>query len=431
MPRTPVVAIVGRPNVGKSTLFNRLLGRRQAIVHNQPGVTRDRLTGEAELYDTPCVLIDTGGLVPDGDELGLSAQVALAIEESDLLLFVVDGKQGLTAADEHIWESLRPRGKPTLLVVNKADTRAAQESAAEFTRLGIGEWHLVSAEHGEGVDGLAEAAAALLPRVESESPNDALALALVGRPNVGKSSILNRLLGQERVLVSPMPGTTRDPIDSILVADDRRYLLIDTAGIRRRAKASGAPEELAIMLARRQIERAEIAVLVIDASAGVTSGDLAIADTIFELGRSAVVAVNKWDLVTETVREDLEKSWPRLDDMLSHPRRVNLSAESGRGMAKLLPAVDEVYESHRMELGTGEVNRLFERAVERHHAPAIRHRPWKFYYATQVKTAPPTFMIFANATIPRGSSYRRYLENTVRRELDLRGVPARLVVRKR
>jgi GTP-binding protein len=282
------------------------------------------------------------------------------------------------------------------------------------------------------VEALAEAAAALLPEAEEAAPTgDALALALVGRPNVGKSSLLNRLLGQERVLVSPVPGTTRDPIDSILEVDDRRYLLIDTAGIRRRAKTSGAPEDLAIMLARRQIERAEIVVLVIDAAAGVTSGDLAIAGSVFELGRSAVVAVNKWDLVTQPVRDRLEETWPRLDEVLARPRRVNLSAESGRGVAKLLPAVDEVREAHRIELGTSEVNRLFERAVARHHAPAIRGRPWKFYYATQVNTAPPTFMIFANSPLARGSSFRRYLENVVRRELDLRGVPARLVVRKR
>jgi GTP-binding protein len=430
--RGPVVAIVGRANVGKSTLFNRLVGRRQAIVHNQPGVTRDRVTGRAELGGKPCVLIDTGGLMPDGDVLGLNAQVELAIEESDLLLLVVDGKEGLTVADEHVWESLRPRGKPTLLVVNKADTRVAREGAAEFSRLGLGEWHLVSAEHGEGIEELVRSVAARLPEVESAPPpGDALALALVGRPNVGKSSILNRLLGERRVLVSPIPGTTRDPIDSLLELDGRRYLLIDTAGIRRRAKTSGAPEELAIMLARRQIERAEIAVLVIDASDGVTAGDLAIAGGIFELGRSAVVAVNKWDLVTPAVRETLEASWPRLDEVLASPRRVNVSAESGRGIAKLLPTVEEVRRAHRVELGTSEVNRLFERAVERHHAPAIKGRPWKLYYATQVNTAPPTFMVFANAALPRGSSYRRYLENVVRRELDLRGVPARLVVRRR
>lgn len=431
MQQTPVVAIVGRPNVGKSTLFNRLLGRRQAIVHDQPGVTRDRLTGRAELAGVHCQLIDTGGLIPDEDELGLNEQVRLAIDESDLLLLVVDGKEGLVAADEHIWASLRPLGKATIVVVNKGDTRAAQEGAAEFSRLGVAEWVLVSAEHGDGVAALAEAVAARLPTGAEEVEEDALRLALVGRPNVGKSSVLNRLLGEKRALVSPLPGTTRDPTDTLLVEDDRRYLLIDTAGIRRRSKTSGAAEELAVMMARRQIERAQVAVLVIDVSVGVTSGDLAIAGSIHELGRGAVVAVNKWDLIDEDRREALDEAWPRLDELLGSPPRVNVSAESGRGVHKLLGAVDEVWERCRTELSTGEVNRLFERAIARHNPPAIHGRPWKLLYATQVRTDPPTFMLFANRRLPRTSNYRRYLENQVRRELDLRGVPARLVIRRR
>ena len=429
MSRTPVVAIVGRPNVGKSTLFNRLVGRRQAIVHDQPGVTRDRLSGETELAGVRCVVVDTGGLVPEGDELGLNEQVDLAIEESDLVLFVVDGKEGLTTADEVIWADLRPRDKAALVVVNKGDTRIAQESAAEVSRLGVGEWFLLSAEHGTGFEPLAEAIARQLPEPEEESAAaaaDALPLALVGRPNVGKSSLLNRLLGEERVLVAPTPGTTRDPIDTLLEVGKRRYLLIDTAGIRRRSKTSGAPEELAIMLARRQIERAEVVVLVVDASDGVTTGDLSVAGTIWEMGRSAVVAVNKWDLLEPRSRERLEESWPRLDELLGNPLRVNVSAKTGRGLDKLLPAVDQVASTHHLELSTSR-----EEAVERHHPPALGRRPWKLYYATQVGTAPPTFMLFANDTLPRSSAYRRYLENQVRRELDLRGVPARLVIRKR
>jgi GTP-binding protein len=430
MHQTPVVAIVGRPNVGKSTLFNRLLGRRQAIVHNQPGVTRDRITGKAELDGRPCMLIDTGGLVPSGDELGLNAQVRMAIDESDILLLVVDGKEGLVVADEHIWESLRPLGRKTILVVNKADTRAAQEGAAEFSRMGLGEWHLVSAEHGEGVGALAEAIAAQLPAAEPEEEIEALRLALVGRPNVGKSSLLNRLLGEERALVSPIPGTTRDPIDSILETEERRYLLVDTAGIRRRAKVSGAPEELAVMMARRQIERAELAVLVIDASEGVTTGDLAIAGSISELGRGAMVAVNKWDLIDEDKREDLENSWERLDQLLDRPHRVNVSALSGRSVQKLLPAAEALRERFYLKLPTAEVNRLFERAEQRHNAPIISGKQWKLKYATQVGTGPPTFMLFANRRLERGSSFRRYLENRVHDELDLRGVPARLVIRR-
>jgi GTP-binding protein len=429
---TPTVAIVGRPNVGKSTLFNRLIGRRQAIVHDQPGVTRDRITGLASLDGGTVQVVDTGGLVPgEGGPLGLNRQVLLAVEESDLLLFLVDGREGLLAADEAVWAELRRYGKPALLVINKSDTRAARESQGEFYRLGIEPQLLVSAEHGHGIEDLREAILRMMPGGEVVSFPDVPAVAVVGRPNVGKSSVVNRLLGTERILVSPEPGTTRDPIDSLIERDGRRYLLIDTAGMRRRSRASGAPEELAVMLARRQIERAQVAVLVIDAAAGVTQGDLAVAGAIWEVGRAAVVAVNKWDLLGADTRERLEASWPRLSELLAAPRRVNVSALSGRGMEKLLPAIDPTLRDFQLRLPTAEVNRLLESAVAAHHPPAERGRAWKLYYATQVTTGPPTFMIFANRLLPRRSTYRRYLENRLRRELGLPGVPLRLVIRRR
>jgi GTP-binding protein len=438
---TPTVAIVGRPNVGKSTLFNRLLGRRQAIVHDLPGVTRDRITGLGELDDDrPVQLVDTGGLVPGNDPLGLNQQVLLAVQESDLLLFVVDGKQGLVSADEEVWSEIRRVGKPAILVVNKGDTTEARGRFAEFYQLGIDPQLLVSAEHGGGVHDLWEAMAAALPPVPAEPRPEAPAIAIVGRPNVGKSSLLNRIVGQPRSLVSPQAGTTRDPVDTLITRGDssdsgerveRSYLLIDTAGIRRRSQVSGAPEELAVMMARRQIERAQLAVLVVDAAAGVTSGDLAIAGTIWELGRAAVVAINKWDLLDEEKREALELSWERLDQLLASPLRVNLSALSGRGIEKLFPLLDKVLAAYQTRLGTGEINRLFEAATTRVHPPAEQGRPWKMYYATQVSTAPPTFMLFANRTLPKNSHYRRYLENRLREELDLPGVPVRLVIRKR
>jgi GTP-binding protein len=433
MSPTATVAIVGRPNVGKSTLFNRLLGRRQAIVHDQPGVTRDRITGAARLDDDrPFQVIDTGGLVPaGGDPLNLSEQVFLAVEESDLLLFVVDGREGLVSADEAVWERLRRSGKPAILAVNKADTREARAQFPEFYRLGIERQVLLSAEHGLGIAELREALAAALPEAVEEPQTDAPAVAIVGRPNVGKSSLLNRIAGQPRALVSPQPGTTRDPVDTLISHNGRSYLLIDTAGIRRRSQTSGAPEELAVMMARRQIERAQAAVLVVDAAQGVTSGDLAIAGTIWELGRAAVVAVNKWDLLDEEARLELEGSFARLDELLAAPVRVNLSALSGRSVAKLFPAIDRALAAHNLRLGTAEINRLLETAMRRVNPPALAGRPWKVYYATQVSTAPPTFMLFANRTLPRNHTYRRYLENTLRRELDLPGVPLRLVVRRR
>ena len=432
MPLTPTVAIVGRPNVGKSTLFNRLLGRRQAIVHDLPGITRDRITGIAHLSDDrPIQIVDTGGLVPGDDPLGLNEQVFLAVEESDLLVFLVDGKLGLVAADEEVWSHFRRFGKPTILVVNKGDTRQARERFPEFYRLGIDQQILVSAEHGTGIEDLREALAHALPEIPDVQVPDAPPVAIVGRPNVGKSSLLNKISGQNRSLVSPVPGTTRDPVDTLITRNDRSYLLIDTAGIRRRSQVSGAPEELAVMMARRQIERAHLAVLVIDASQGVTSGDLAIAGTIWELGRAAVVAINKWDLLDEELRKKLELSFERLDELLATPGRVNVSALSGRAVEKLWGPIDRALAAYNLKLSTGQLNRLFEGFVKKVAPPALGGAPWKLYYVTQVSTAPPTFMLFANRPLPRNSHYRRYLENRLREELDLAGVPVRLVVRKR
>jgi GTP-binding protein len=429
---TPTVAIVGRPNVGKSTLFNRLLGRRQAIVHNRPGITRDRITGLAELGpERPVMLIDTGGLVPGDEASGLNEQVFAAVEESDLLVVVVDGREGLVAADETVAGELRRYGKPALLAVNKADTRLAREQFPEFHRLGLEPQLLLSAEHGDGVGALREALLELLPAGGEPVAGDLPRLAIVGRPNVGKSSLLNRIAGRRRALVADTPGTTRDPVDSVVETDSGRYLLVDTAGIRRRSRMSDAPEELAVMMARRQIEQAELAILVVEAPMGVTSGDLAIAGSIWELGRSALVLVNKWDLLDEDGRRRLDESWPRLDSLLASPRRLNVSAETGRGLEKLFPVAAEVLTDFRWQLPTAAVNRLFEEAIARHSPPVFSGKPWKLLYATQVGTGPPSFLLFANRKLPRGHSYRRYLVNCVRREVELPGVPIRLTVRRR
>ena len=430
---TPTVAIVGRPNVGKSTLFNRLIGQRRAIVHDLPGVTRDRITGQCQLAeDKSLLLIDTGGLVPGDDPLGLNSQVLQAVEESDFLLFIVDGKAGLSAADEKVWQELRPLGKPVVLVINKGDTSAAKESAYDFYSLGIERQVLISAEHNLGLGELRDSMAELIPDVEALQGPEGPRLAIVGRPNVGKSSLLNRLLGKDRVLVSDQPGTTRDPIDTVLELDDGSlYVLVDTAGIRRRGRVSDAPEELAVMMARRQIEGSDLAVLVVDASQGVTTGDLAIAGTAWELGKPCVIVVNKWDLLDEQKRTDLEESWQRLDEILAEPPRVNISALTGRGIDKIFPAVEQTLERFELELGTSELNRLFESLVRRHRPPEIGGHSWNLLYVTQVKTSPPTFMLFANRQLPQRSTYRRYLVNGVRRELGLEGIPIRLVVRKR
>lgn len=432
MSSTPVVAIVGRPNVGKSTLFNRLVGRRQSIVHDMPGVTRDRIVSEAEIGFRAVTLIDTGGLLLGRDELGLNDQVRLAIEESDAIILVVDGKDGLTVADQTVWQELRRSGRPTVLAINKVDTKLAQENSAEFFSMGIADCVEISAEHALGTGDLGDLVASILPNpTESDAVGIGVPIAVVGRPNVGKSSIVNRLVGSERVLVSPQAGTTRDPIDTLVQFEGRDYRLVDTAGIRRRSRVSDAPEGLAVMMARRQIEQCEVAILVIDGERGVLSGDLGIAGAIWEMGRTAVVAVNKWDLVSGEVREQVDDSYPRLAQVLSDPERVNVSALSGRSIEKLFPAVAKAEEASRTELSTSQVNALFERALSRHHPPAVGDKPWRLYYATQVKTGPPTFMLFANRTLPRAASYRRYLENFVREELALPGVPVRLVIRKR
>ncbi len=427
------VAIVGRPNVGKSTLFNRLIGRRQAIVHGTPGVTRDRLVGRFELEGQGVVeLVDTGGLTPGDDPLGLNAQVEFAIVESDALLFVVDGREGLAAADEEVMERLRGHGRPIVVAVNKSDTRAAREGYQEFYALGADGLVLVSAEHGRGLGALHEELAAHLPDVVSACEPEASGVAVVGRPNVGKSSLINRLLGSERTLVSPTAGTTRDPIDSLLQrTEGPDYVLVDTAGIRRRSQVRDAPEELAVMFARRQIERAELVVLVIDASHGITTGDLGVANAAWQAGRSSIIVCNKWDLLDGEGRERLERGWERLVELFAGPLRVNVSALTGRGVRGILPALDRVRERHRRRVSTSELNRVMNSLTARHQPPAERGRPWRFFYATQVQETPPTFLLFANRRLKRGHTYRKYLENQLRRTFDLDGVPLRIVVRER
>ncbi len=427
------IAIVGRPNVGKSTLFNRLIGRRQAIVHGTPGVTRDRLVGRFELEGRGVVeLIDTGGLAPGDDPLGLNAQVEFAIEESDVLLLVVDGREGLAAADEQVMARLRGYGRPIVVVVNKSDTRAAREGYQEFYALGADGLVLVSAEHGAGLASLHEEVAGHLSDATPALEPEASGVAVAGRPNVGKSSLINRLLGTERTLVSPTAGTTRDPIDSLLQREEGPdYLLVDTAGIRRRSQVQDAPEELAVMLAQRQIERAELVVLVVDASHGITTGDLAIAAAAWQAGRSGVIACNKWDLLDAEGRERLEAGWERLAEVFAKPPRVNVSALTGRGVGGILPALDRVRERHRLRVPTSELNRVTHRIVARHQPPAERGRPWRLFYAAQVHGTPPTFLLFANRRLKRRHTYRKYLENQLRRAFDLKGVPLRIVIRER
>lgn len=436
MPSRPTVAIVGRPNVGKSRLFNRLVGERRSIVHDFPGVTRDRIVAPAELDDGFQVeLVDTGGLVPpEEDALRIRDQVALALDSADAILLVTDASVGCTVQDVEIASSLRKIGKPVVVAANKMDIAAARLNWTEFHSLGLGDPVPLSAEHGTGFLELARRLRELLPEegLAPESEPERIRVALVGRPNVGKSSLLNQLLGVPRAIVSDRPGTTREAVDSALDFGEHSFLLVDTAGIRRRSRCQNLHEEVAIWMARRQLERAEVGVLVVEAPAGITGGDLAVAGLLRELGRAAVVAVNQWDRLTSENRQALERTWPRLAELLHDPPRVNLSARTGRGLGRLLPAVVRVHEAYHRALPTAALNASLREALERHAPPTLESgKRWRCYYATQVGSGPPTFMLFVNRVLPVGHSYRRYLENRLRETLGASGVPVRLVMKTR
>jgi GTPase len=433
----PRIALVGRPNVGKSTLFNRLAGRRQAITDSRPGSTRDRNYAQASWRGTAFELIDTGGLLlgsPDPLLGPASEQAQRAINEADLILLLVDARAGLLPDDEAIARGIRRGGKPVLLVVNKAE--GGFEGAPEFARLGFDAVVPISAEHGQGVGELLDAAVAYLPATPSvaEEGPAALRLALVGRPNTGKSSLLNRLIGSERALVSPIAGTTRDAVDSLLIRGDRRYRLIDTAGIRRQRLLRENVDHVSVVQARRSIERADVAVLVLDASEGLREMDATIAGYAQKAGCGLVIAVNKWDRATALglSRRAFEADVRDALKFLAYAPVLFLSALTGHGLSALLAAVDRVFESGRIRVGTGELNRVLARA-QRNYAPkaAKGGAPVSVLYATQVGTAPPTFMLSLNHPVDLHFSYKRYLENQLREEFGFEGVPLVLKVRTR
>jgi GTP-binding protein len=437
----PLVAIVGAPNVGKSTLFNRLVGRRTAIVTNEPGVTRDRLYGQVTDAPRPFRLVDTGGLTPNtaapfASEIADQADAAMV--EAALVLFVVDARAGATAVDREVTEILRRRGVPLLLVANKIDAPKVEHLADDLYELGLGEPVPVSAEHGLGVslllekiDGLIDLdAAAGDPPEEEARP---LHVAIVGRPNVGKSSLLNRLVGEERVLVSDVPGTTRDAVDTLLTVDDRRYRLIDTAGIRRRGRVQRRAERFSVARARVNIERCDVAVLVLDAAAGFAAQDAHIAGYIQDSFKPLVVAVNKWDLIEQ--REEEAKRWKeRVSDRLRFVKRapmILISAKTGQRVVRVLDEVDRLYADAGRTVGTSELNRwLQETAGPQVNAPS-RGRSLRLYYATQTGVRPPRFVLFCNDARLVHFSFRRHLENSLRERFGFGGAPIRLAFRNR
>jgi GTP-binding protein len=444
--RLPIVAIVGRPNVGKSRLFNRYAGQRRALVDNQPGITRDRISEEIELEGRRFLLVDTAGLEADPEddlESAVQAQAAVAVEQADAILFVVDGKAGLLPEDEAISRTLRQGDKPLALAVNKIDQPQHSDRVAEFYRLGFENAAGISAEHGGGCFQILEDLLGQLPPPESdelEDNGDEIQIALVGRPNVGKSSLTNRLVGGERVVVSDQPGTTRDRIDIRLERDGLRYRLMDTAGLRRPGRRDRTAERGSALMAVRSLEMADVALLVVDASEGLTDQDAHVASEICERGCAAVVLANKWDLIGE--RRGLELDSKEVLAQIEHGLRflpeattVAISALTGSRIRRILPAVRAAAAAGQRRVSTADLNRWLQHVVKLHEPAADRRggraRAIRFYYATQSGVRPPTFILFCNEPKAVQASYRRFLENKLREAFDFRGTPVRIRLRPR
>lgn len=431
------VAVVGRPNVGKSTLFNKLVRQRIAITEDTPGVTRDRLYQEVEWQNRYFTLIDTGGLEIGTDQSmakEIKKQVQIAIETADLILFVVDGKTGITSQDEEIAHLLRVTSKPVLLVVNKIDTHHTPADVFEFYTLGFSDLHIVSAEQGYGLGDLLDAVFDHIPsELDTDEPDETVKIAFIGKPNVGKSSIVNRLLGEERMIVTDIAGTTRDSIDSLLHYRDTPYILIDTAGLRRKRYIDENLERYSVVRTLRSIDRADICVLMIDASQGITEQDSKIAGYAHDQGKGMILLVNKWDLVekeTNTARQ-FEKEVREELPFLSYAPILFVSVATGQRMNRLFPLIETVLQNYRMRISTGVLNEIINDAILYNPPPTDKGERLKIYYMTQAGVAPPTFVLFVNKLSLMHFSYLRYIENQVRNRFGFDGVPIRMEVRPR
>ena len=439
----PTVAIVGRPNVGKSTLFNRLVGKRLALVDDRPGVTRDRREGEAKLLGLDFRVIDTAGFEDEDPQTlpgRMRQQTEAAVREADAALFMIDGREGVTPLDEEIARWLRAESTPVVVVANKAESRSGQEGAYEAYRLGLGDPIAISAEHGEGV---ADLFAALQPLVEveghepdeldEEDPDRPLSLAIVGRPNAGKSTLVNQMLGQDRMITGPEAGITRDSIAIDWQWNGRAVKLVDTAGLRKRAKIEDKLEKLSAADTRRAIDYAEVVVLLLDATRGLEVQDLKIASQVIEEGRALIIALNKWDVAEHAsslfngVKAALAEGLAQLRDV----PLLTVSAKTGKGIDTVLEVAFDLREQWTRRIPTGELNRWFEDAIDTNPPPAPKGQRIKLRYITQVKSRPPTFVVFGNRTEELPESYRRYLLNAMRRDLKLGPVPLRLDFRGR
>lgn len=431
----PIVAIVGRPNVGKSTLFNRLAGERISIVEDKPGVTRDRIYCEVEWLNRKFTLIDTGGIEPESEDIILQQmrrQAEIAIETADVIVFMVDGKEGLTPADYEVANLLRKTKKPVVLVVNKIDYMELESSKFEFYNLGIGEPIAISAGQALGLgDMLDEIMSHFEDKDDEEDEDSETKVAIIGKPNAGKSSLLNKLAGEERVIVSDIPGTTRDAIDSYIQFGEDKFLFIDTAGIRRKSKIHEEVERYSVVRSIAAIERADVCLVMIDATEGVTEQDEKIAGLAHESGKGVVIVVNKWDLIEKDDKTilEFEKNVRNALGYLSYAPIVFISAKTGQRINRLIELIKYVANQHSMRIKTGALNEVISEAVMMKQPPIEKGKLLKIYYATQVSTKPPTFVFFVNYVESVHFSYQRYIENQLRQHFGLEGTPIRLIFR--
>ena len=434
----PIVAFVVRPIVVKSTLFNRLAGERISIVQDRPGVTRDRIYADVEWLNYKFTLIDTGGMEPDAEDIILRQilnQAQIAIETADVIIFVTDVKQGVTEADAQVANMLRRTKKPVVLAVNKVDDmRKENLDVYEFYSLGIGEVYPISAGQALGLGDMLDAVCDHVPEgAENVEEEDVIKVALIGKPNVGKSSLINRILGEDRLIVSNIPGTTRDAIDTPFELDGQKYVLIDTAGMRRKSKIKEDIEKFSIIRAVAAVERCDVAVLVIDAQEGITDQDTKIAGIAHERGKAAIIAVNKWDAIEKddkTMNKFLKDIANELAYMAYAPR-VFISALTGQRVIKMLDTVKEVYANNSLRVSTGVLNDVLVEAMAMQQPPAEKGRQLKIYYMTQVGIKPPTFVIFVNDRELMHFSYRRYIENQLRQNFGFKGTPIHFIVRQK
>ncbi|MDU7547385.1 ribosome biogenesis GTPase Der [Clostridium perfringens] len=433
----PIVAMVGRPNVGKSTLFNKLAGKRISIVQDTPGVTRDRVYAESEWLNRKFTMIDTGGIEPESSDIivkQMRRQAQIAIEMADVIVFVVDGKEGLTAADQEVAQMLRKSKKPVVLVVNKIDRLALEENSYEFYNLGIGDPITISASQGLGLgDMLDEVVKYFNDPSEDEEDDEYIRIAMIGKPNVGKSSLINRLLGEERVIVSNVPGTTRDSIDSYLETEDGKFILVDTAGLRRKSKVKEEIERYSVIRTYAAIEKADVAILVIDAEQGITEQDEKIIGYAHEMNKAIMVVVNKWDLIKKDDKtlSNYQKDLQQKLKFMPYAKYLFISALTGQRVHKILSTAKYCYDNYSKRVSTGLLNDVISKAVLMKEPPVVALKRLKIYYATQVATKPPKFVFFVNDPNLLHFSYGRYLENQLRESFDFDGTGIEIEYRAR